>query len=73
MFEIKVQNMTGSDENGLNIRTNASPKMGQDQVSVVCWLAAPVAMSNLYYTCISVNAFVDVLPEDTEGNLRVVR
>ena len=34
-------------ENGLNIRTNASPKMGQDKVSggvrVLCWLAAHVA------------------------------
>ena len=40
--------MTSSGKNGLNIRTNASPKMGQDQVSggvsVLCWLAAPVAM-----------------------------
>ena len=25
--------MTSSGKNGLNIRTNASPKMGQDQVS----------------------------------------
>ena len=44
----KSENRTSSDENGLNIRTNASPKMGQDQVSggvtVPCWLAAPVAM-----------------------------
>ena len=34
--------------NGLNIRTNASPQMGQEQVSggvsVLCWLAALVAM-----------------------------
>ena len=40
--------MTSSGKNGLNIRTNASPKWGQDQVSggvsVLCWLAAPVAM-----------------------------
>ena len=40
--------MTSSGKNGLNIRTNTSPKMGQDQasggVSVLCWLAAPVAM-----------------------------
>ena len=48
MFEIQSQkNVTSSSENGLNIR-NASPKMGQDQVSggvsVLCWLAAPVAM-----------------------------
>ena len=38
--------MTSSGKNGLNIRTNA--QMGQDQVSggvsVLCWLAAPVAM-----------------------------
>ena len=40
--------MTRSGENGLNIRTNASPNWGQDQVSggvsVLCWLAATVAM-----------------------------
>ena len=40
--------MTSSGENGLNIRTNAIPKIGQEQVSggvsVLCWLAAPVAM-----------------------------
>ena len=40
--------MTNSGKNGLKIRTNASPKWGQDQVSggvsVLCWLAAPVAM-----------------------------
>ena len=40
--------MTSSGKNGPNIRTNASPKMGQDQVSggvsVLCWLAAPIAM-----------------------------
>ena len=44
--------MTSSGKNGLNIKTNASPKcksqVGQDQVSggvsVLCWLAAPVAM-----------------------------
>ena len=40
--------MTNSGKNGLNIRTNASPKMGQDQVSggvsALCCLAAPVAM-----------------------------
>ena len=40
--------MTSSGEIDLYIRTNASPKVGQDQVSggvsVLCWLAAPVAM-----------------------------
>ena len=39
--------MTSTGKNGLNIRTNASPKW-EDQVSggvsVLCWLAAPVAM-----------------------------
>ena len=39
--------MTSSGNNGLNIRANANP-MGQDQVSggvsVLCWLAAPVAI-----------------------------
>ena len=38
---------TSSGEIGLDIRTHASPKVGQDQVSggvsVLCWHAAPVA------------------------------
>ena len=38
---------TSSGEIGLNIRTLASPRVGQDQVSggvsVLCWHAAPVA------------------------------
>ena len=40
-------NKTSSGEIGLNIRTLASPKVGQDQVSggvsVLCWHASPVA------------------------------
>ena len=40
--------MTSSGKNGLNIRANASSKVGQDQVSggviVLCWLAVPVPM-----------------------------
>ena len=40
--------MTRPGENGLNIRTNASPKMRQDQVSggvsVLFWLTATVAI-----------------------------
>ena len=40
--------MTSSGKNDLNIKTNASPKMGQDRVSggvsVLCWLAVPVTM-----------------------------
>ena len=48
MFEIqKSGNMTSSGEIGLDIRTHASPKVGQDQVTggvrVLCWYAAPVA------------------------------
>ena len=48
MFETqKSGNKTRSGEIGLNIRTLASPKVGQDQVfggvSVFCWHAAPVA------------------------------
>ena len=48
MFETqKSGNKTSSREIGLNIRTLASPKVGQDQVSrgvsVLCWHAAPVA------------------------------
>ena len=38
--------MTSSGKNGLNIRTNASPRQDQMSggVSVLCWLATPVAM-----------------------------
>ena len=40
-------NKTSSREIGLNIRTLASPKVGQDKLSggvnVLCWHAAPVA------------------------------
>ena len=48
MFEIqKSGDRTSSGEIGLDIRTHASPKVGQDQVSggvsVLCWHAAPVA------------------------------
>ena len=48
MFETqKSGNKTRSGEIGLNIRTLASPKVGQDKmsggVSVLCWHAAPVA------------------------------
>ena len=48
MFEIqKSGDKTSSGEIPLDIRTHASPKVGQDQVSggvsVLCWHAAPVA------------------------------
>ena len=48
MFETqKSGDKTSSGEIGLNIRPNASPKVGQDKlsggVSVRCWYAAPVA------------------------------
>ena len=40
--------MTSSGKNGLNIRTNASPKWDRTKcpggVSILCWLDAPVAM-----------------------------
>ena len=43
----KSGDKTGPGEIGLDIRTHASPKVGQDQVSggvsVLCWHAAPVA------------------------------
>ena len=47
MFESQQSgNKTSSGEIGLDIRTHASPKMGQDQVSegvsVLCWHAARV-------------------------------
>ena len=44
----KSGNKTSSGKISLNIRTLASPKVGQDQVSgrvsVLCWHAAPVAI-----------------------------
>ena len=48
VFEIQRSgDKTSSGEMGLDIRTYASPKVGQDQVSggvsVLCWHAAPVA------------------------------
>ena len=48
MFEIqKSGDKTSSREIGLDIRTHASPKVGQDQVSggvsAPCWHATPVA------------------------------
>ena len=48
MFETqKSGNKTSSRKIGLDIRTHASPNVGQDQVpggvSVLCWHAAPVA------------------------------
>ena len=48
MFEIqKYGNKTSSGEIGLDIRTHASPKGGQNQVSrgvsIICWHAAPIA------------------------------
>ena len=48
VFEIqKSGDKTSSGEIGLDIRTHASPEVGQDQVSggvsVLCWHAAPVA------------------------------
>ena len=48
MFEIqKSGDKTSSGEIGLDIRTHASPNVGQDQVSggvsVLCWHAAPAA------------------------------
>ena len=51
VFEIqKSAEKTSSGEIGLDIRTHASPKVGQDQVSggvsVLCWHAAPVAYIN---------------------------
>ena len=48
VFEIqRIGDKTSSGEIGLDIRTHASPKVGQDQVSggvsVLCWHATPVA------------------------------
>ena len=48
MFEVqKSENKTCLEETSLNIRTHASPQVGQDQLSVgvgtLCWLTAPVS------------------------------
>ena len=48
VFEVQRSgDKTSSGEMGLDIRTRASPKVGQDQVSggvsVLCWHDAPVA------------------------------
>ena len=48
VFEIQRSgDKTSSGEIGLDIRTHASPKVGQDQVSggvsVLCWHTTPVA------------------------------
>ena len=49
----KSRNKTSSGDIGLNIRTLASPKVGQDQVSegvsVLCWHAAPNDIHITYY------------------------
>ena len=55
MFETqKSRNKTSLGEIGLDIRTHASAKMGQDQVyggvSVICWHAALVA--NVIWTAV---------------------
>ena len=57
MFEIqKSGDKTSSGEIGLDIRTHASPKVGQDQVSggvsVLCWHAAPVGEYQTHESCI---------------------
>ena len=45
--EESAEPKTNSGEIGLDIKTDASPKVGQDQVSggvsVLCWHATPVA------------------------------
>ena len=58
MFETqKSGNKTSSGDIGLNIRTLASPKVGQDQVSggvsVLCGHAAPVA--NVLWKPLAIN------------------
>ena len=49
----KSGNKTSSGEICFNIRTHASPKVGQDQgsggVSVLCWHAAPVSLNIFYF------------------------
>ena len=61
MFETqKSGNKTSSGEIGLDIRTHASPKVGQDQVSGgVCWYAAPVA--NVRFRSATVKNWCNVL------------
>ena len=77
-WNAKSENMTSSNENGLNIKTNASPKMGQDQVSggvsVLCLLAAPVAMfyGNLWNLAISSKSVITISYTTVKDRLRAV-
>ena len=56
MFETqKSESKTSSGEIGLDIRTHASPKVGQDQVSggvsVLCWHAANILWKSEQNIC----------------------
>ena len=58
MFETqKSGNKTSSGEIGLNIRTHASPKVGQESasggVSVLCWHAIPITDVLLKKKCLT--------------------
>ena len=64
VFEIQRSgDKTSSEKIGLNIRTHASPKVGQDQVSggvsVLCWHAAPVADTRMGFPCPFRNVVID--------------
>ena len=55
MFETQTsRNKTSSGEIGLDIRTHASPNMGQDQVSgwvsVLYWELIEIVIKLVYYT-----------------------
>ena len=63
VFEIqKSGDKTSSGEIGLDIRTHASPKVGQDQVSggvsVLCWHAAPVGNERWHKTTLNIHIFL---------------
>ena len=71
VFEIQRSgDKTSSGEIGLDIRTHASPKVGQDQVSggvrVLCWHAAPVAyvlwkqITNNYHFITKLNILLNI-------------
>ena len=73
VFEIqKSGDKTSSGEIGLDIRTHASPKVGQDQVSggvsVLCWHAAPVVDHYIvnYHTCLTFNRYFSMSREKEE-------
>ena len=80
--------MTSSGKNGLNIRTNASSEWDRTRcpggVSVLCWLAAPVAMfygnlqnsvirsKSVFKSCSVINSQIGVMSDQLRVSLYMV-